>query len=69
LWAGRDDRVVAAVMPGDPLGFCAPCLPSGALEQAVTLVEGTGMCRRHALAALSAVTGSSPLVRAALGVR
>jgi hypothetical protein len=60
---------VAAVMPGDPLGFCAPCLPSGRMEQAVTLVEGTSMCGRHAVAALAGVTGSSPVLRAALAVR
>lgn len=59
--------MTTAMRPGDPFGFCAPCLPGSRHEQAVTLVDGTAMCRGHALLALAAVTGSGPLVAALRG--
>jgi hypothetical protein len=50
----------AVPQPMSPFGFCAPCLPGSRFERAVTLVDGTALCRAHALEVLAAVTSSGP---------
>ena len=49
--------------PGDPLGWCVPCVGRGMWTRAAALVEGTSMCAPHVRVAVTAPSGllSGPL--------